>query len=92
MNQYQKRMDAAFKKMENIRKKAESEGRALTPEELEARAALKAEIDQAKREWDDFKAEEELRAELYGNGGGGALTVAGDPQIEIPDQPIYRGS
>lgn len=92
MNQYQKRMDAAFKKMEDIRKKAESEGRALTPEELEARAALKAEIDQAKREWDDFKAEEELRAELYGNGGGGALTVAGDPQIEIPDQPIYRGS
>ena len=66
MNQYQKRMDAAFKKMEDIRKKAESEGRALTPEELEARAALKAEIDQAKREWDDFKAEEELQAIVTG--------------------------
>jgi len=91
MNPYQKRMDAAFKKMEAIRKAAEAEGRALTAEELEARAGLKAEIDQAKKEWDDFKAEEELRAELYGQGSG-ALTIDGPGNIEIPDAPIYRGS
>jgi len=91
MNKFQKRMDDAFKKMEDIRKKAESETRALTAEELEARAALKAEIEQAKREWDDFKAEEELRAQLYGEGGT-ALTVEGPGNIEIPDAPIYRGS
>jgi len=91
MNKWQKLMDEAFKKMETIRKKAEGEKRSLTPEELTERANLKAEIDQAKREWDDFKAEEALRAELYGTGSG-ALTVTGDPTISIPDQPIYRGS
>jgi HK97 family phage major capsid protein len=93
MNEWQKRMDAAFKKMEAVRKKAEGEKRALTPEELAERAVLKAEIDQAKREWDDFKAEEELRADLYGNGSG-ALTIEGDPEHPItgPDAPIYRGS
>jgi HK97 family phage major capsid protein len=91
MNPYQERMDAAFKKMEAIRKKAEAEGRALTAEELEERAGLKAEIDQARKEWDDFKAEEELRAELYGQGGG-ALTIDGPGTIEVPDAPIYRGS
>jgi len=84
-------MDAAFKEMEAIRKKAEEEKRKLTSEEMDRRAALKAEIEQAKREWDDFKAEEELRAELYGTGGN-ALTIEGAGNIEIPDQPIYRGS
>jgi len=93
MNEWQKRMDAAFKKMEAIRKKAEAEKRALTAEEMTERAALKAEIDQAKKEWDDFKAEEELRSELYGTGSG-ALTIEGDSAHPIngPDQPIYRGS
>lgn len=91
MNKYQKRMDEAFKKLEDIRKKAEAENRSLTAEELEARAALKAEIDQAKREWDDFKAEEEVRAELYGTGAG-ALTIEDKADIKIPDAPIYRGS
>lgn len=91
MNKYQKRMDEAFKKLEDIRKKAEAENRSLTAEELEARAALKAEIDQAKREWDDFKAEEEVRAELYGTGAG-ALTIEDKAEIKIPDAPVYRGS
>lgn len=93
MNEYQKRMDAAFKKMEAIRKAAEKDKRSLTAEELAERAALKVEIDQAKREWDDFKAEEELRADLYGTGSG-ALTIEGDPAHPAtgPDQPIYRGS
>jgi len=91
MNKWQKIMDAAFKKMEAIRKKAEEEKRAMTEEELQERANLKAEIATAKREWDDFKAEEELRGELYGSGGG-AMTVADDAQLTIPDQPIYRGS
>lgn len=91
MNKWQKRMDEAFKKMEEIRKKAEAENRSLTAEEIKVRADLKAEIEQAKREWDDFKAEEELRADLYGTGGG-ALTVADDATISIPDAPIYRGS
>jgi HK97 family phage major capsid protein len=92
MNKYAKRMDAAFKKMEAIRAKAEAENRSLTAEELQERAAFKAEIELAQREWDDFKAEEELRASLYGTGGG-ALTLE-DPnaQITIPDAPIYRGS
>lgn len=90
MNKFQKRMDAAFKAMEDIRKKAEAEKRSMTEEELTQRAGFKAEIDQAKREWDDFKAEEELRSQLYGEGS--ALTVEGDVQIEIPDAPIYRGS
>jgi HK97 family phage major capsid protein len=91
MNKWQKRMDDAFKKFEDIRKKAEAEGRALTAEELEQRTALRAEIDQANKEWDDFKAEEELRGKLYGEGGG-ALTIEGPGNIEVPDAPIYRGS
>lgn len=91
MNKFQKRMDEAFKKLEDIRKKAEAENRALTAEELEQRAALKNEIEAAKREWDDYKKEEELRADLYGSGAG-ALTVEGDAHVEIPDAPIYRGS
>ncbi len=91
MNPFQKRMDAAFQKMTAIRKKAEEEKRSLAAEELEERAALKAEIEQAKREMDDFNAEEELRADLYGTGGT-ALTIEGEGQIAIPDQPIYRGS
>jgi HK97 family phage major capsid protein len=91
MNKWQKRMDEAFKKLEDIRKKAEAENRALTAEELEQRAALKNEIEAAKREWEDFKKEEELRADLYGTGSG-ALTIEGDGHIEIPDAPIYRGS
>lgn len=90
-------MDAAFKKMEAIRTKAEGEKRDLTKEELEERASLKAEIEAAQREWDDFKAEEELRAKLYGKGGDeDALTRGGNPEegsrITIDDQPIYRGS
>jgi len=91
MNEYQKRMDAAFKKMEEIRKKAAAEKRDLTDDELTQRTALKAEIDLAKRQWDAFKEEEELRGELYGTGGG-ALTVADDATITAPDAPIYRGS
>jgi len=91
MNEYQKRMDAAFKKLEAIRKKAESEKRALTPEELDERATLKAEIETIKREWDDFKAEEELRSSLYGSGSG-ALTILDGATITVPDAPIYRGS
>ena len=91
MNKWQKIMDVAFRKLEDIRKKAEAEGRALTAEELDQRAALKNEIEAAKREWDDYKKEEELRADLYGSGAG-ALTVEGDAHVEIPDAPIYRGS
>ncbi|MEN6375529.1 MAG: phage major capsid protein [Smithella sp.] len=91
MNPYQKRMDEAFQKMAEIRKTAEKEKRSLTAEEMEQRALLKAEIEAAKREWDDFKAEEELRGELYGQGGG-AMTIEDNAKIEIPDQPIYRGS
>ena len=34
MNKYQARMDAAFKKMEDIRKRADAESRALTAEEI----------------------------------------------------------
>jgi len=92
MNKFQKRMDAAFKKMEAIRKKAEEENRALTAEELQERANLKAEIEAAQKEWDDFRAEEELRGRLYGEGGGGALTVEGSAPITAPDAPVYRGS
>ena len=91
MNKWQKIMDVAFRKLEDIRKKAEAENRALTAEELDQRAALKNEIEAAKREWEDFKKEEELRADLYGSGAG-ALTVEGDAHVEIPDAPIYRGS
>lgn len=91
MNRWQKLMDDAFKKMEDIRKKAEAEKRALTTEELTQRASLKSEIEAVQKEWDDFKAEEELRAKLYGNGDG-ALTVEGNPTITVPDAPIYRGS
>ena len=96
MNKFQKRMKEAFDKMEAIRKKAEAEKRSLTDEELQERANLKAEIEQAKREMDDFAAEEELRKSLYGNGDGDSQTVD-DPAnpagaVTITDQPIYRGS
>jgi len=90
MNKFQKRMDEAFKKMEEIRKKAEAEKRSMTEEELTQRASFKAEIEAAKREWEDMKAEEELRASLYGEGS--ALTVEDGVTVEIPDAPIYRGS
>lgn len=90
MNKFAKRMDEAFKKMEDIRKKAEAEKRSMTEEELTQRATHKAEIEAAKREWEDAKEEERLRGELYGEGS--ALTVEGDPNLEIPDAPIYRGS
>lgn len=90
MNKFQKRMDTAFKAMEDIRKKAEAEKRSMTEEELTQRAGFKAEIEAAKREWEDFKMEEETRASLYGEGS--ALTVEGDVHVEIPDAPIYRGS
>ena len=94
MNKFQQRMDIAFKKMEAIRKKAEAENRSLTAEELQERANLKAEIETVQKEWDDFKAEEELRSRLYGDGGDGPLTRT-DPDSHpatSPDQPIYRGS
>ena len=92
MNKWQKKMDAAFRKMEAIRAIAEKENRSLTPEELQQRADLKVEIEKAKREWDDFKTEEELRSQLYGDGSTGALTHSDAPHVEIPDAPVYRGS
>jgi HK97 family phage major capsid protein len=100
MNKWQKLMDAAFRKMEAIRTKAEAEKRALTAEELAERASLKAEIEATQREWDDFKAEDELRKKLYGEGDEsdrtGALTRGVNPdeggRITVEDQPIYRGS
>jgi len=92
MTKFQKRMDEAFKKMEAVRKTAEAENRSLTQEEMDQRAAFKSEIELAKKEEADFKAEEELRSELYGNSGG-AQTLQGDaPITSQPDQPIYRGS
>lgn len=93
MNPYQKRMKEALDKMGAILKKATDEGRAMTPEEIQQRDALKAEFEAAEREWDSVKAEEELRARAYGSSeGGGALTVPGSGPITVEDQPIYRGS
>lgn len=95
MNKWQKVMDAAFRKMEDIRKKAEAENRALTPEELTQRAAFKAEIEAAERELKDFEAEQEIRARLYGSGAGeGRMVPPDDPggSVTVEDQPIYRGS
>lgn len=87
-------MDAAFRAMEAIRLGAEKEGRAMTEEELAKRAAHKAEIEAAQREWDDFKAEEELRKSLYGEGEGRAIPPedGGNGRVTVEDQPIYRGS
>jgi HK97 family phage major capsid protein len=94
MNKYQKLMDVAFKKMEAIRKKAEEEKRSMTEEELTERANLKIEIETIQKEWDDFKAEEELRNKLYNDDNGSTAVTIEDPnaQINMPDQPIYRGS
>ena len=91
MNPYRKRMKEALDKMEAVRKAAENEKRAMTAEELTQREALMAEYKAADAEWKSIQLEEELRAQAYGDGGG-ALTVEGDPHIEIPDAPIYRGS
>lgn len=90
MNEYQKRMKAAFDKMEAIRKAAEAEKRAMTAEELEQRAALKAEIEAAEAEMRSVEAEEELRGRMFG--AGSALTIEDNTQITVVDQPIYRGS
>ncbi len=94
MNQYQKRMKDALDKMEQIRKKAEGEKRSMTAEEIEERKRLTAEYNSAKTEWESVQEEERMRQEAYGSAadGGGALTVDGNPQIEVPDAPIYRGS
>jgi len=94
MNRWQKLMDAAFRAMEAIRLGAEKEGRAMTDEELAKRAAHKAEIEAAQREWDSFKEEEELRKNLYGEGEGRSIPPddGGNGRITIEDQPIYRGS
>lgn len=91
MKKLAQRMDVAFKKYEAIRAKAVEEGRDMTAEEMEQRKALKAEIEQCKRLLTEEEAEDEIRAELYGTGGG-ALTVADGAHIEVPDAPIYRGS
>jgi len=92
MNKFQKRMDTAFKAMEAIRKTAEAENRNLTQEEMDQRAAFKAEIELAKKEELDFTAEEELRSELYGNSGGAQTHQTDTAMTSQPDQPIYRGS
>lgn len=91
MNKFQAKMDASFKAMEAIRKAAEAENRSLTDDELAKRASLKAEIDQTKKEWDDFKSEEELRVSLYGTSDG-ALTIPDGATISAPDAPIYRSA
>lgn len=90
MNEHQKRMKAAFDKMEAIRKAAEAEKRAMTAEELEQRAALKAEIEAIEAEMRSIEAEEELRSRM--GAAGSTLTVPGDPQITVTDAPVYRGS
>lgn len=94
MNKWQKIMDAAFRAMEKIRLDAEKEGRAMTDEELAKRATHKAEIEAAQKEWDDFKAEGELRKSLYGEGEG--RTIPPDDstggRVTVEDQPVYRGS
>ncbi len=95
MNEFQKRMKAAFEKMEAIRKKAEAEKRAMTHEEITERSNLKAEIDSIEAEWNSFKEEEELRSRLFGSNDSenrGAVTISNDATITIPDTPIYRGS
>lgn len=92
MNEYQKRMKAAFDKMEAIRKKAEAEKRAMTPEEIQERATLKGEIDSIEAEMKSVQAEEELRTRLFGNDDSTAVTIAGEGNISVPDAPIYRGS
>ncbi len=81
MNRWQKIMDEAFKQMEEIRKRAERENRALTPEDLSKRAELKATIEAADRELKDFEGEEELRKHLYGdpNAGSGRMVDPGQP-------------
>jgi len=90
-------MDEAFRKMEAIRKKAETENRALTAEEIQQREGLRVEIDRLDAEMKSFEAEEATRKRLYGDGDQtGALTRGEDPnddsRITIDDQPIYRGS
>ena len=65
MNEYQKRMKAAFDKMEAIRKAAEGEKRAMTAEELEQRAALKTERMQLEAEREALLPKlEEVKGEL----------------------------
>jgi HK97 family phage major capsid protein len=92
MNPYQKRMKAALDKMEEIRKKAEAENRAMTEEEIQARAAAKTDFDAAEKEWKSVQDEEEMRTKAFGDGTATPLTVAGAGPITVEDQPIYRGS
>jgi len=97
MNKWQKLMQEAFRKMEDIRKKAEAESRSLTTEEIQQRADLKTEIDRLDAEMRSFEAEEELRTKLFGEGGENRSQTAVDPpeggsRITVEDQPIYRGS
>lgn len=76
MNEFQKKMDDCFKQIEGIRKKAESEGRAMTDKELEERKSLMSRID-------TLKAEDDLQRELYGDGEG---------RMVPPDDPMGRGT
>jgi HK97 family phage major capsid protein len=92
MNEYQKRMKKAFDQMEAIRKKAEAEKRAMTTEEIQERASLKTQIDTIEAEMKSVEAEEELRGRLFGASDDGAVTIAGEGNISVPDAPIYRGS
>jgi HK97 family phage major capsid protein len=92
-----KRMADNFKKIEDIRKKAETEGRSLTKEEIEERSGLLLSIENDKIELKSIEDEERTKLELFGpEGGSGPLSrsvdtvAAGD--IEVPDAPIYRGS
>jgi len=95
MNKWQKLMEAAFRKMEDIRKKAEAENRGLTDEEIKERSDLKVEIDRLEAEMRSFEAEEELKKRLFGDEGENrsqTLDDLGSGRIEVMDAPIYRGS
>lgn len=95
MNRFQKLMAEAFRKMEDIRKKAETENRSLTDDEIQQRAALKAEIDRLEIEMKSFQEEDELRTRLFGDldeNRSQTLDNPGSGRIEVPDAPIYRGS
>ncbi len=92
MNKWQKLMDAAFRKMEAIRKKAEEENRALTSEEITERSNLKAEIERLETEMRSVQEEDELRARLYGESQRQATDEPEAGRVTVEDQPIYRGS
>ena len=78
MTEIQRKMEEAFRKMEAIVKRAESENRNITKAERDEHDAFKGEIEVLIAQQRTMRSHEEMRVDLYGGAiepGSGSLTM-----------------